>query len=159
MKETYEECKDQTNPERTLFPLFHQIVSTLPPIQHNFLSALWIKSKYFLKSKYCSFWKETGLVRTFRIQSQYSEDFQVSRAPKNPSILIYLEWLDNVRVPRATPLSLNHFSRWLWRSRCWPRSTTTNMICGLWNTANISYKRFPDQRKVKHFIRWLSEIS
>lgn len=35
--------------------------------------------------------KEAGFVRTFRIQSAHSEDFQVSRAPKNPSILINLE--------------------------------------------------------------------
>lgn len=49
--------------------------------------------------------KEAGFVRTFRIQSQYSEDFQVYRVPKNPAILINLERLDNLKVPRATALS------------------------------------------------------
>ena len=64
-----------------------------------FFSALWTKSKN------CSLWKEAGLVRTPRTQSQYSEDVQVSGDPKNPSVSINLERLDNPRVPRAIPLS------------------------------------------------------
>lgn len=120
-----------------------------------FFPALWTKSKN------CSLWKEAGLVRTPRTQSQYSEDIQVSGDPKNPSISINLERLDNPRVPRA--ISLSHIIFWddYKEVKCWPRSTTTNTMClkpngWLWNTANTSYKRFPDQRKVKHFIRWWS---
>lgn len=46
---------------------------------------------HWIKSKNCSLWNEVGLVRTFRIQSQHSRDFQVSIMPKSPSILRNLE--------------------------------------------------------------------
>lgn len=76
----------------------------LPSMQHIFFYLHWIKSKNR------SLWNEVGLVRTFRIQSQHSRDFQVSSMPKSPSILINLERTDNLSVPRATLLHLSHIS-------------------------------------------------
>lgn len=91
---------------RTFSPSLHRTV-LLPSIQHSFFH--WHR----IKSKNCSLWNEVGLVRTFRIQSQHSRDFQVSRMPKSPSILINLERTDNLSVPRATFLHLSHISEWL----------------------------------------------
>lgn len=103
----------------------------LPSIQHIFFHWHWIKSKN------CSLWNEVGLVRTFRIQSQHSWDFQVCSMPKSPPILRNMERTDNLSMPRATLLHLGRFSEWL-------QGVGVNRIykqydlCELWNAANPS---------------------
>lgn len=119
----------------------------LPSIQHSFFHWHWIKSK----SR--SLWNEVGLVRTFRIQSQHSRDFQVSNMPKSPSILVNLERTDKSKRAQSHSTPPQSYFRTTSRSRCWPRSTS-RMICELGTAAKPSHRRFPDQTTVNLHGRW-----
>lgn len=91
---------------RAFSPSLHPILLSCHRFSTFFFYWHWIKSKN------CSLWNEVGLVRTFRIQSQHSRDFQVSIMPKSPSILRNLERTDNLSVPRATLLHLSRIWEW-----------------------------------------------
>lgn len=108
--------REQPNPER---PLLHSIRSCSPAIDSaHFFHWHWINSKN------CSLWNKVGLVRTFRIQSQHSRDFQVSSMPKTPSILRTLERTDNLSAQNHSTPPQSYF-RMTSRSRCWPTSTSS----------------------------------
>lgn len=121
--------REQPNPER---PLLHSIRSCSPAIDSaHFFHWHWINSKN------CSLWNKVGLVRTFRIQSQHSRDFQVSSMPKTPSILRTLERTDNLSAQNHSTPPQSYFKN------DFKESVLTHIhkqyhLCERWNAANPS---------------------